>query len=502
MGNCPPSAPDPDTTNRCNDYHVDEKDDYHLPGFCTDELFAGRREEWCEKLGSEGEWEASLSLTRGGACYYDTCKPYVVRPTGCCAACCPFPGIGNACIRKNFNGDPIKCCLQDKVCTAPGNNAAPPSCFSDPEKKDTCAPCQRDITSTYFDNPDGSKFSCREAKVTPCQDLLLPYCSGEDLPRYDISWFDRWNGENSCMKALKRNLFNVPGIGCAANDIPLTNSAGLCQPINVPISEQGAEWSRKLMSKVLERYAYDGFVLGTNPGDVGYSSFQDMLYVVSCAAPIIMQDGLRKTCSIYNAEQVSRNPTIANFCGCYLRDEEYTQYVDLYQVNKECTPTCNRLTSIPTITGDNQPIRCNQTVCIIDDISINLISSNIGQSGVGISQVCGNCSGNQMGETGSCTCVINSDVISVVNSGIGGINISQQCTSSICKIPNPDPFGEPKSVDVPCSEVPTTTFQDEVNKLENGLLSEREKKALTILFGFLLLLGFLFILFLILNKRK
>lgn len=513
--------PDPNTTNHCDDYFSGEPTlsqptpgSYTMNDFCTYAGIGGSsyRTEWCDKLGSPGEWGVyDLGQDGPPLCFYNNCNPYQNMGEGYCGWCTGTRGASVICIRKEFHGDPIKCCLQDKVCTSPGpgdpdsHTDAPSSCFSDKEKKDTCAPCHRDVTSNDFTKADGSKFSCTEKGLISCQEYVIEYCSGQDLSIGDSSWIHRWTdpdittGIPPCIYALKRNIFS--DVGCPAINIPLTNSSGFCTPVTVPLSAQGTIWARTLMNSTLERYALDGFVLGTNPGDVGYDTFQDTVYQLGCAVPIIMEDSLNRICSVYTAEGVSRNPTIANFCGCYLNSAEYIKYVNDYQVDKECTPMCNRLTTIPIISGDNQPVRCNQSSCIIDDITINIISSNIGQSGIGISQVCGNCSGNNNNSTGSCNCIISSDVIDAVNANIGGINISEQCSSSICSIPNPNPFGTPPTVSIPCDQItnPSDDFNNEVNKIKEEEARAKQRKTMVIIFTILL---FLFIVFIVILASR
>lgn len=513
--------PDPNTTNHCNDYYAGSTSldggpgEYRMLDFCSYAGIAGAtyREEWCSKLGSPGEWGVLYTDDDNGDCFYNSCNPYQNMGEGYCGGCSGIRGSSVTCTRLQFNGDGIRCCFKDKVCTSPGtgnshtHSDAPSVCFSDTDKRNTCSPCHRDITSNDFTKADGSAFTCSEKGQTPCQELAIQYCSGADLSPGDISWTSRWTaddvvlGQPQCIYALKRNLFKE--IGCVGANIPLTNQAGLCQPITAPLSSEGTQWATTLMSSVLERYNQDGYVLGTNPGDVGYNPFQDTLYQLSCAVPVVMQQPLTQACSIYTAEGVSRNPTIANFCGCYLPSSEYTKYVDYYQINKECTPTCNRLTNIPIVSGDNQAIRCNQSSCIIDDITINIISSNIGQEGIGISQVCGNCSGTG-NNTASCSCIVSSDVITVVNSNIGGINISEQCSSSLCSIANPDPLGTPKQISIPCSQLsnnPSDQFNQAVNSV---LVAEAIKKQRTIAVIIVVVLIVLVILFILLsiNSKK
>jgi hypothetical protein len=493
--------PEPDTLNHCNDYSSGESDYVTMPNLCTNVDFNLYITEWCEQLGSVGEWEGN-GTDLNQFCLYNACNPYQEAPRGCCKGCCGIAGRRPRCYRTAFNGNPLKCCFQDKVCAnpIPGSPQAPDACFSDPTKKDTCAPCHRDIASSASSKPDGSQYSCGEKNLTPCQDIAFDYCSGADG---DPNWIDRWyntsTGEvtpQSCEYALKRSLFNIStGYSCNASKVPFTNSTGTCTPINLPMSAEGVQWSRELINAVLVQYARDGYVLGAQPGSPQYNPFQDYLYQLFCAVPVVAQDGLKSSCSIYNADRLSRSPTIAGFCGCYLPDSEYQPYVDGYQVNKECTPMCNRLTSIPIISADNQPYRCTQTSCIIDNISINLINSSVGSDGVGISQVCGNC-----GTNSSCTCVVSNNSITAVNAGIGGIDITTQCSSSTCSVPNPDPTGSPPTILVPCDKIddPNSIIQQELDRLA----AEKRNEDLIKIGLFIGLIAILIIGVIISGRRK
>jgi hypothetical protein len=119
MGNgCSDQKGDPNTTNHCDDYFPAGgtfNDGYHMTDFCAPVFSAGAkyRVEWCDKLGSAGEWGV---FDTGGnfLCHYNDCNNYQVMDS-CCGACCPIFGTSVVCTRKQFNGVPIDCCLKDKV---------------------------------------------------------------------------------------------------------------------------------------------------------------------------------------------------------------------------------------------------------------------------------------------------------------------------------------------------------------------------------------------------
>lgn len=493
-GSCGSIGQGPDTTNFCSDGIDDE---YKLPGFCTVAGAAGNRhaDEWCVKLGSPGEWERGSSED---SCHYDSCSPYKTEDSGCCKGCCGIIGKGTTCKRIGFNGDPAICCLNDFVSGSKG--AGPEGCWSDAAMNNTCKPEHRDITSAV------------EADGISCSDAVFNFCTGADLETGDTSWINRWLdpttglpvepafGQPSCLYAILRNLHGVnpPDVNQAQS------SGGLCLPSpDQDISSVGFTTAKRIVDGVFDRYSRDGFNIGTMPGFIGYNDFQNFIYSnICCQYPSLCQGALSNTCNIYTAQELSVNPSVANWCGCYLPDEEYDKYVNLYRINKQCTPTCNRLTSIPLTTGDNKAIVCDQDTCIVDNITINLISSNV-SGGINISQMCGNCgsavtfdsNGNVSNPGfGACNCVVENDTIDGINSKIGSINISTSCTGVSCTAFSDDLN---RTVDVPCdgsgSSDPFTGVAEEEAEAEAAAARSRDIKIVLLIVAALVVIFIAFI---------
>jgi len=158
---------------------------------------------------------------------------------------------------------------------------------------------------------------------------------------------------------------------------------------------------------------------------------------------------LTNYCSQYSADDLVSNPNLVRWCGCYLPDSEYVKYVNQYQINKECTPLCNRRGNIPLTnpTGTSN-ITCTTDTCLIDNISISLLNTTV-TNGINFSQLCGGCGTNT--SNAACTCIMENNTISAVNSKIGGgINISQSCGSSVCYEDNPNTAG-PAQLQIDCN---------------------------------------------------
>lgn len=517
---CPP-GPDPDTTNVCS---LKPNQAYRLPHFCTLAGSGGKQNRltWCGKLGANGEW--GVEDTNGsGSCNYDDCGAFK-EATGCCRGCCAIAGSGVNCQRRKFRGDPLECCLQDLECNGglpTTGTESPAACFSDMAKKRTCDPCNRSLTSgpetVVYTGANGRPITCAQTGSSSCQEIMYDYCTGADLNPTDTSWIDRWvdaqGNPQSCIRALERNLFQNYPQATKCQTVGGLNLTGPCRPVTRPatltgqsdqpnsagvdvqaLSSDGVAWGTQLMNGVFNKYRDQGFVVGSVPGQLGYNPFQNTLYTICCNAPIICQSGLSNTCSVYTAQRLSLNPNAANWCGCYLPDEEYEKYVNQFGVNKECTPTCNRSTTIPLVAGDNTAILCNQTVCIIDDVTINLNNTNL-NGGVNISQICGNCSGT-LNSASSCSCIVENTTVDAANAQLGNINLNTSCTSSRCVVSNPGGFPDlPATLPVPCDQTsdPKSVYEAAQAALNQSNANALTKKIVTylVIIGLIILVLFL-----------
>lgn len=479
MGTCG-SYPYPDTTNQCDTWG----NTYQVPNFCTLEGSAGDgyRNDYGTALGSPGEY---IYYGEGESCNYNDCNN--VQWIGSCCfssgGCCGIAGVAAQTKRTAFNGDPLTCCLQDALCTTLGianppiipypdagivptkwniDNLPPGQCFSDGGLRNTCDPANRDITSS---TPSGDPATPGGPQGSSCQDLVTDYCSGADLEPDDTSWIQRWNSsqpsengnvvKQSCLYALQRNLFSNAGGDPCSTGLPATalNTTGTCSPApKIPMSAEGIAWASNLISRVSTKYAENGFTLGAQPGTVEYNSFQELIYSdICCPYPFLCQSALKNSCASVDPQRLSLDPSARSFCGCFLPDENYEQYVDNFQINKECTPLCNRQDTIPLTTGDGTPLSCTQNVCLIDNLTINAINSTI-SGGINIGNFCGGCQNSTGGDSISCECIISNNTIDTVNAQIfGGINVSEQCGSTRCMVVNPVPGASPAIMSIPCS---------------------------------------------------
>lgn len=564
MGNCN-KIQAPIIANRCSNYGDRMGSSPSISGGMILEHFCslagvggnGNRKKWCSRVGAnEWEWRSNSG---NNSCHYNDCHPYQTQPTGCCGGCCGIIGKGVTCDRKagskGFTGSPLPCCLQDySGCNVfdaklgPSLTQPPPNpgvysvdqmnlCFSDVKTDNTypapinngrenkncypvggdsktqdnclntCAPCVRDITSndkTQVSNVENNKVvttTCGKLKQTTCQDVIMEYCTGADLPKGDTSWLYRWmyaDGSyipNGCIKVIPRNLYTYPNddgvLAPTKRTCDLTkiffetiSRSNDCTPMTFSQSADGFAYVKKLLEATLERYTEDGFVIGSMPGTPGYNPFQDLIHDnICCRFPNLCASSLSTSCANYSAQQLSYNIPASNMCGCYLPNNEYQKYVNEFQVNIECTPLCNRPGVIPLSNPDGSAVRCRQDVCIIDDIALNLTTTNI-TGDINITQMCANCSDNSSYDSrasASCNCTINANTINVTGNEISNVNINNTCTSTSCTLTNPNTG---LNDIIPCSQIPNQReYYDQQYAAQQALIAKERNRRNFIILG-------------------
>lgn len=477
MGNqeCIPIPPPVNTSNPCN---VNIGDTYRIPNFCAPQanITDPNRipnpafELYCGKLSEANEWEGGVPDTSpNSGCIYNTDNNV--------QQWCQGPnGYGDICRRKSMTGNPVQCCLNNYNCNQNNN-----LCFSDIEQNNTCpnginGPNYRNITSK------------------DCQLALYDYCVGADDET--TSWIDRWTINNgltgSCTNAVIDNMFAIPGTPCPIVPEPIPNICNI-EPA-LPISSPGFFWSQQVVAGMLEKYTSQGFVLGSLPSMVGYNPFQDFIYQkICCPYPGLCAAGLTNACSNFTAQQLSFNPNANLWCGCHLNPAEYLPYSEQFNIEPQCTPMCTPSNTIPIVGINNKPVICTENICIVNDITINLINAQI-DGGVNLNQVCGNCG------DGTCSCIVSNNNITVVNSSIGGnlTPILQQCGNLSCTQLNPGATG-PNTITTDCSSEifnPYTTYDSNLNNLiENNSKNSIITTILLIALGMIVIFVLIYFLY-------
>lgn len=441
----------PDTTNYCNSINGT----YEIPNFCTTAGPAGdsKRQTYCEKLGNAGEW--TISNDEGKTCNYYDCDGSVSVWCGsgtCSGACCKIIGSGAKCKRIGFTGDPNACCLKDYNCTKSDN-----SCFSDETKTATCS-----------DGSNGTP-NYRRITSTDCRATLRNYCTGTMKgDNYNsVEWLNRFYGNDSCVDAIKKNVYFIP------------NTSAECGKSS-SFSGDGFFWSQSIMTDIFKHYTDNGYVIGSFPGNKGYNIFQNVLYDICNEIPGLCQDSLQHICRNYNSSQLSNNPQLNIWCGCHMNKTQYEPYSTKYNIPLQCSPNCNRSGVIQASGSDGKANVCDQNICIIDNINLNLMKSS-GQGNINFEQVCGYC------PNGECSCLISDVDIKAVNTlfNQSNININQTCLSTTCNLINKNQNFGPTQIPVNCDN-----FSNPLEKYQEAVSKQVKKANTNYIFWLILILSF------------
>jgi Family of unknown function (DUF5857) len=186
-------------------------------------------------------------------------------------------------------------------------------------------------------------------------------------------------------------------------------------------------------------------------------------------------------------------------CGCHLPANQYSEWTRLGvdEANLACDPLC-KLPGVLQRYANNQPAVCTQNICILDNISIDIINSQI-PGGITFNTLCGNCGGKQ----GGCLCVFSGINIFQSGSSVGNINFQQNCGGN-CQMPDPNQNGNFIPIDcstgLPIGGGPTPTPPSP------GLLSNigqwlKDHWVITILI-ILLFIGIVFLVVWLTSKKK
>lgn len=239
-------------------------------------------------------------------------------------------------------------------------------------------------------NP-GSCFDSRGGTCDPqarsymgakCQNYYLSYCSTSNMNDFKT----RWQDNGVCKRALDENSL--------AGDNNFVASLG---------------------AAMLGTFFNQGFIT-EYPGEL-----QNMIYDICRENPLACARYLGDTlCKDYTREDLVSLIEARRFCACHLSDDQYDSSAsELGGAPKECDSICISTQNIRPVSSAGDALFCNQSICIIDNVAIDLVKSTVGE--INFAQLCGDCSG------GNCVCIIKDVDIRGENSDIGGINFEQEC---------------------------------------------------------------------------
>jgi len=349
-----------------------------------------------------GEFQGSTEWTNignGGPCGVCSNCDGVAVGSGdfsCPLPGCSWPGHKQRCRRDAFHGDPLTCCRRS---VTKSDTDTTNVCFENGTKLKTCDPANRGFTNKGCVNP------------------MATYCSDDT----DGGIVNKWSGlpqDKDCLRFVQENPGDESQYGAVVGD--MVNKYLLTE--NKPITSAASD--------------------GTN-----HDPFIDQIVKVCRLAPGACDEVLKQKCKDVTREQMGTNINLANLCGCFMDDDQYKKFAS-FGVDRICDPICT-IGSTVKPANPSSPVtkkeflKCSQSICVIDDVTIKLIGSAAGA--VSFTQACGNCGvGNK--DSSSCRCYISDTTVEAVNSLIKDVNFNQQCgNNSICSVTQPD--GTQKEVD-------------------------------------------------------
>jgi hypothetical protein len=368
--------------------------------------------------------------------------------------------------------------------------------------------------------------------IPPCQQIFWRTLYGNQ-PTFQNNF---WNTNNGGTDSVINATTSIQPQAGACGAIPFGGTPNAA----------GIENARYMLNRVVSKYINEGGSIVAPFTLVQDEPFIQWLYTVCTEYPYLCYSGLNtggafldNICTPANgvtAKNMLTNPNMAKWCGCNMPDNQYQTYLDGLGgtlISKECTPYCNSADTIPSFDPETLQIKsCNQSLCVIDDVTITLARSratgpitlnNIctscspagsngansntttnSSSGTGGSTINNDTQGNISGNVSySCQCIMNNINITSIGATIeGGINIGTACNGNAKCYKTQTLDGKTQSLEIDChSEKPSA----------NRVIEEQEAKLIKkaenvsngwIIFIFILLVALIIIIWLFIKPNR
>lgn len=177
--------------------------------------------------------------------------------------------------------------------------------------------------------------------------------------------------------------------------------------------------SQEMMSFILSRY-YSDHEFTLEKYSVG--TIENNMLNVCSDYPGSCQIIQGQMCTNCDNQEISQSYELTRFCGCF------SSTPVAQGLSPECQPLCSMGNSIKLVDKNAVPLECNETICVIDNVSVQ--ASNTSFNNSSITQVCGNCA-----ISGGCKCFIESSIENLAYQlGITGTGntFRTYCTDSEC----------------------------------------------------------------------
>ena len=228
-----------------------------------------------------------------------------------------------------------------------------------------------------------------------CQSIMANFCTTDDVG--GRTYVEKWQGDNLTSEC--RAFANAIRPTQPNRYVPATN--GLAS--RYLVTDQNA-------------------VTFQQQGSLVYDPDIETVVEVCQDFPGGCDNILSNYCEGFTREDLGENPNLAKLCGCFLSDAEYDKYTGSFGVEPICDPACVIQSTVKPVDPNDPTLtrRCNQTVCVIDDVTINVLGQTT-TGDINFAQACAACS------NAGCTCSISDVSISAVESVVGNINFDQNC---------------------------------------------------------------------------
>lgn len=325
-----------------------------------------------------------------------------------------------------------------------------------PRLKIPYAGCATQCTRTGYNAPSALCCAANGSKTSYSQDgkVVDPLTNGS-LPTTCDPLQRDWN--NSACDSGMEGLCSTPenAYGNLDNtNFKLWGKGGVCNTYaSTTLSTSGAfNTISQGIASLNEKYPLDKSENWENNSDA-INAWDGILNAVSNSASSGANGALKNACANFTREELGVldgsgnnkvDSIILNACGCHLPTSEYSKFSGIIQEGSynSCDPLCLRPGSIQNF-ANGVPQKCSQSNCIIDDVTIDIIDSNV-SGDINLKQMC-------PGKA----CYFSDINIFNEASGKPKVNIQSDCSS--CFIYHPrDPYN-PTPVDCKSGKPTTPT---------------------------------------------
>lgn len=364
--------------------------------------------DWCKNKGFEwpdnGEYEWGGQGDDCGLCSFDY---------GCdCKGtfdCCNIGGSKCTVKRIGYNGNPAICCLL-------GGSGNLTGVKFDEDKVD-------------WGKVNDSTYTCDTSIINPyqqddtidCSSHVIEACSSMDQATME-QWDPKKNGLCEAWVSGAGSLNWSQAAGALQKSLQnFSNTYGsIDQKDNIPLQQY--------LGNVLDKCAQ-------------YPGACDVQLNQLCST-LTRDDVLNAYDGLSNNQN---NNNIVSACGCHLPADQYTEYGKFGIDEKyydSCDPLCKLNPAIPKATcdpnGNCESWPCKQTICIIDDVTVDVMDSNV-PGGVNFDITCSGCKGD------GCLCVFSDISIFTESSNVGKIDFNTRCGGK-CALADPNKPGAYKYI--------------------------------------------------------